>query len=178
MICSDFNTQILLPGVIFFKTTVPTIPLARAAWVELLTIAGQESDWQNIAQADGGPGRGPWQFEPETCAEVLTNPACSKEARTVCTAIGVDATSQAVYAALLDLPSLAFAFARLDLWANPSPLPLVGDEAGALKYYLNTWRPGKPHPGTWHTNYQAAILATAPPSKAPLPRTNESFKNA
>jgi hypothetical protein len=42
----------------------------------------------------------------------------------------------------------------------------IGDADGAWAYYLNTWRPGKPHPETWPALYVQALATTAPPQGA------------
>jgi hypothetical protein len=168
----DFNAQYLEPSLLWLHKTVPGLPLGAEVQVLLLAIAGQESAWQNIGQSGGGPGRGPFQFEPETCLEILNNVATSRPAEIVCAALSVAPTEGAVYSQIIAQPSLATAFARLDLYANPRPLPQLGDRQGAWLYYMDTWRPGKPRPDDWPVNYQAALAAI---TKEPKPMTSTSI---
>lgn len=154
----DFLKDILAPGLAWFEQNVGFVPPAsREARLLLLAIAGQESNWENVAQGGGGPGRGPWQFEPETCREILFNPATEAMATKVCMALNVVPSRS--YDALMIYPNLAVAFGRLDLWANPHPLPPYGNENAGYKYYLDTWRPGSPYRPRWAAVYPQALAA-------------------
>lgn len=42
---------------------------------------------------------------------------------------------------------LAAGMARLLLWPHPAPIPTTIE--AAWRYYLDQWRPGKPHRGRW-----------------------------
>jgi hypothetical protein len=64
-----------------------------------------------------------------------------------------------VYAALVEDDVLAAGFARLGLWADPQPLPAIGDVHGGWDCYLRNWRPGRPRPEHWGDNYDAACAA-------------------
>jgi hypothetical protein len=155
----EFLSSILEPGIAWCeKLPGWTIPFDDRARVLMIAIAGQESGWQNIAQGGGGPGRGPWQFETETCTEVIKNPASAKMALIANEAAGLSVHGT-TYDSLISKPDLAVAFARLDLWCNPSPLPAVDWIEDAWKYYLATWRPGKPRLDDWPANYEAAVAA-------------------
>jgi hypothetical protein len=158
----DFNTNFLAPGLTWFAATVPTVPVTLDVHVLLLAIAGQESDWNNIRQSGGGPGRGWFQFESETCLEILENPATRLYAHAVCSALNVAATEFVVYSSLMTQPRLQVAFARLDLWANPHPIPKAGDQGAGWIYYDDTWRPGSPRPELWPDKYESAMKAIAP----------------
>jgi hypothetical protein len=139
---SEFLTRILEPDLVWLHALVPSIPDSQEATLCLLAFAGQETGWQNIAQEDGGPGRGPWQFEPATCSDVLENPETAEMAWEVCQALSsVPPTGEEVWGALLARPNLAVAFARLDLWSDPHPLPPLNDEAACLRTYARVWRP-------------------------------------
>ena len=52
------------------------------------------------------------------------------------------------------------AAARLLLFTDPKRLPEVGDAKGAWNLYIRTWRPGKPHRGTWNDLYDQAVRVT------------------
>jgi len=158
MTSASFLATTLAPGLSFLTATVgPTPPDTDAARLLLLAIAGQESGWQNIPQGGGGPGRGPWQFEPETCKELMFNPESAAFYTKICMALSI--VPSRTYDGLLAHPNLAVSLARLDLWCNPNPLPEVGDQEAAWEYYLETWRPGSPGPDRWPANYQAAMAA-------------------
>ena len=66
----------------------------------------------------------------------------------------------AVHLAYMQLATddiLAAGFARLLLWTDSQPLPVVGNEEGAWQLYLRTWRPGKPRASAWSASYQRAL---------------------
>lgn len=158
MTAAEFAKTIMIPGLDFLAATVGMRPPNRdEAKVLLLAIAGQESDWQNIPQGGGGPGRGPWQFEPETCKELMFNPASATFYTAVCMA--TNTVPSRTYDAILGSPDLAVALARLNLWCDPEPLPAIGAEQAAWVAYLRIWRPGKPRPHDWPANYSAAMAA-------------------
>ena len=131
-------------------------PQAR---VQLIAIALQESRLIHRAQlvkgkpGAKGPARGLWQFElGGGVAGVLTHPASMHHAL-------IDATGRSnrdVWLALETDDVLACRLARLLLWTDPRPLPKRGDAAAGWNYYIRTWRPGKPHPGTWGAFWREA----------------------
>lgn len=165
MNASDFNTSYLAPALAWFKTEITGIPVTRDVHVLMLAIAGQESDWADVEQTGGGPGRGPWQFEPETCYEILNNPASRFSALKVGMALSVLAEGQEIYNAILGNSKLATAMARLDLWCDARPIPTAGNQDNAWGTYIRIWRPGKPRPTDWVKNYQAALAAV--PEESP-----------
>lgn len=138
------------------------------AVVILLAIQLQEAPNQEQRQADG-PAVGIWQFEEGGgIAGVLRHPASRPYALSVCKALGVEPTKEAVYAALQSTDDvLDAAFARLLLWTDSAPLPAIGDVAGAWQLYLRTWRPGAHSRGSakqraalrqkWSINYAKAM---------------------
>ena len=64
------------------------------------------------------------------------------------------------YEAITNNDVLACIFARLLLWTHPQALPKRGDVAGAWAYYLDLWRPGKPHHELWPGNFERGWKAT------------------
>lgn len=127
------------------------------ARVMLYAIGLQESRFQHRRQV-GGPARGFWQFERGGgVAGVLNHPASRGPAAAVLTLRGVPASG--AYAALEHDDMLACAFARLLLYTDPRPLPATAD--AAWDYYLDNWRPGKPHRQTWDALYAQAREAFA-----------------
>jgi hypothetical protein len=129
-----------------------------AATAMLLAIGLQESKFQYRRQV-GGPARGFWQFEEEGgVAGVLRHPTTAVAAQAVLRGLQyrTQYTPAGVYALLADNDVLAAAFARLLLWTVPHHLPTQFEPKAAWEYYLDGWRPGKPHPATWAAYYASA----------------------
>lgn len=158
-----FLDAVINPGL----ALLPEVPVTPEAQVLLLAIAGQESGLIHTYQMNGGPARGPWQFEPVGLAEVRRHPASRRLFRALPGVAYVD-TFEALATNLL----YATAVARLALLRDPEPLPAIGAEAGAWEYYLRLWRPGRPRPETWRGHYEtargvvAAHVARAPGLRA------------
>lgn len=132
---------------------------SRAARILLLAIAWQESGMKHRRQV-GGPARGYWQFEQGGGVRGVLNHASSKpHIQRVLAALDYSPASSPAdcYVAIEHNDILSASFARLLLWTDPAPLP--GDAAAAWDLYLRTWRPGKPHPGTWAGHYAKATEA-------------------
>lgn len=140
---------------------LPTVMDSPEARVELVAIAQQESGAALTArQQVGGPAHGLWQNElGGGVYSVLLGSATNGYARQVCASLGVMPRLKTVYDGLLTNDTLAAAFARLILWADPQPLPAVGNSAAGWICYLRNWRPGTPHPELWSANYQRAVEA-------------------
>ena len=137
---------------------------SKEARVMLYAIGLQESRFTHRAQViDGGgkgPARGYWQFERGGgVTGVLRHPASRFWMSSACNARNVPAQPMNVWLALENDDVLAAAAARLLLFTDPAKLPAIGEQATSLRYYLRVWRPGKPHPETWPSCYQAAIGA-------------------
>jgi hypothetical protein len=130
----------------------------------LLAIALQESDLDSRDQDDPahrvGPARGLWQFEQGGGVRgVLSHRVTAAMARRICASRACPPTERSIFLALGNDDLLACGFARLLLWADPSPLPALGDRRAAWGYYERNWRPGKPHPDLWSEKYDRAISA-------------------
>lgn len=130
------------------------------ARVMLVAIGLQESRLIHRRQLVGnpprpaGPAKGLWQFERGGgCKGVITHPASRYWMHRVCAARAVGFSAIALWHAIERDDVLACAAARLLLFTDPRRLPALGDEAGAWALYLRTWRPGKPHRGTWAAMY-------------------------
>lgn len=124
-----------------------------AALQLVLAIGLQESKlkdrWQVLSGGRKGPARSLWQFEVGGIRGVLRHPSTAALAADACRRHGVDATPEAVWAAIETNDVLAATFARLLLWTDPRPLPAPNDTEGGWAYYERNWRPGQPHPATW-----------------------------
>lgn len=137
------------------------------AEVMMIAIGLQESGFAHRDQLESngrdlvdGPAMGLWQFERGgAVAGVLRHEQTGRLARDVLKACGlpVSATPLAVWHALEHDDVLAAAMARLLLWTDPQPLPVLGKADEAWSLYLRTWRPGKPHSHRWDACYAAAL---------------------
>jgi hypothetical protein len=146
---------------------LPDTYVSQEATTMLLVIGLQESRFEHRWQIVNrnrprvmGPARGFWQFEANGGVRgVLKHRSSAFHAGNLCRIFGVKPVIPSVYGALHreDMGGLAAGFARLLLWTDPRPLPALGDRGGAWHYYLNNWRPGKPHLATWSDNYVQAL---------------------
>lgn len=156
----EFLSEVLRPGLVWLEALVgPVPPPSSQARIQLLVTAGQETHWRNVQQSGGGPGRGYFQFEPETCGLLLRNPASTGMVHMMCNAHGLAPTEEAIYGALLGQPLLQVGLARADYWCDPRPLAAYGDAAGAWITYKRDWGPGKPHPALWDGLYAESMKA-------------------
>ena len=130
-----------------------------AARMQLATTGLQESRFMDRVQQDNGPAHSFWQMEKGGGVHgVLTSDVTRELAVELCAHFNVQPTDDAVWAALI-LPQndcLACGLARLIYYADPTPLPAVGDVDGSWRYYIRNWRPGKPKPLTWPGYYALA----------------------
>lgn len=153
---------------------LPAKMRSAQAVVTLLVIQLQEAPNGEQRQI-GGPAVGIWQFEKGGgIAGVLRHPSSRPYALSVCKALGVEPSKDAVYAALQHSDDvLDAAFARLLLWTDAASLPAVGDVEGAFQLYLRTWRPGAYTRGNtatrrklrqkWGVNYAKAMETVISP---------------
>lgn len=131
------------------------------ARTELLAISLQESGLKYRRQV-GGPARGLWQFEQGggvrgVLDHVQTKPIIIPLLKVLC----YEPSPSECHLALADNDILACVFARLLLWTHPLPLPRQDQPAAGWDYYVSLWRPGKPRPDAWNTNFSAAITTLA-----------------
>jgi hypothetical protein len=129
------------------------------AKVLLLTIAQQESGIEYRKQV-GGPAVSWWQFESGGGVKgVLNYPTTKDKIAKICKELKVPCTQSDVYNAMVHNDVLSCAMARLLLYTDARVLPEMGDVKGAWNYYLENWRPGKPHPNSWDTFYKISRQA-------------------
>ena len=134
-------------------------PQARAM---LLAIGLQESRFKHRQQIKG-PAHGFWQFEKGGAVKgVLTHASTRPLLLPILELLRYKSDAQTCYDAIVDNDTLACIFARLLLWTVPGKLPVHTQEASAWSYYIEGWRPGKPHQQRWHDCFQHAwkIVAT------------------
>jgi hypothetical protein len=116
----------------------------------LLAIGLQESRFEYRFQI-GGPAHGFWQSEYGGGAwtGILTHYATRELARSILQQMAYGEPDVGDYKGIAHNDVLACLFARLLLWTHPKRLPGPGQTDYAWQYYLDTWRPGRPHPETW-----------------------------
>lgn len=157
---SETARQVLCDVITPAYALLPAAMQSENATVMLLAIGLQESRLTYRSQI-GGPAKGLWQFERGGGVRgVLTHDSSKSFAEQLCRWRSVEPTADAVYAALESDDVLAAGFARLLLWTHPAPLPAITSQFEAWKYYLRTWRPGKPHPETWPNLHEIAREVT------------------
>lgn len=151
----------------------------------LVSIALQESllTYRDQLESPGGkdlvvgPALGLWQNEQGTRSSrggvwgAMLHPASEPWLRKVCEAAGVPFDARSIWLATKGDDAFACAVARLLIFTDAAPLPVVGAEELAWQYYVRVWRPGAYTRGTpekraelrakWATNYRSAqrILA-------------------
>jgi hypothetical protein len=155
----EFLVQIISPGLHnLYDLGGPYVTDDAARF--LLVVALQESGPMLVARYQGypgeaGPARGWWQFEEGGAVKgVMTHQATKSVAGEVCSDCSVNHDTSAVWRALEGHDVLAVSFARMLVMTDPNPIPT--EEQPAWDYYINLWRPGKPHPDTWPTNWKVA----------------------
>lgn len=163
--------QILKSGIAPALAQLPANMDTPEARVMLLAIGLQESRFEHRYQVvqgkpgAKGPARGFWQFEQGTAASrggvwgVFLHVASNSLLKQIAAQRGVAASPTNIWQAIEADDVLAAAVARLLLWTDPKALPKLGDVEGAWQLYLRTWRPGKPHRGTWDALYAQALRA-------------------
>lgn len=127
------------------------------AKVLLLAIAEQESLCAFRCQTPSGPARSFWQIEPHTARAVYDKWPRGREALRQ---LDVPRPSLSPDEWLRWNDQAACVIARGILRLEPTPLPRLGDEGGAWRYYNDRcWRPGKPRPEAWPGSYRRAFQA-------------------
>lgn len=131
----------------------------------LLAIGLQESAFEHRRQKNYGPARGFWQFEKDGGTRgVLRHADTQGHAFRVLRHLryghlfdtnGRPKTTEIHYT-LHDNDVLACVFARLLLFTVPGRLPGRDQPGVGWDQYIEGWRPGKPHRGTWDGNFEHA----------------------
>lgn len=144
-----------------FKILPPALnsPRARAL---MLKIGLQEGRLYHRDQITAGtqflgPALSVWQFERGGVRGVLMHDATKAMARKLAAARGVPATIDGVWEAMLTDDILGAGMTRLNLYWHRRPLPPIHDCWESWQYYLECWRPGKPHPETWPDFHEEVV---------------------
>ena len=149
---ADVDNLILAPALSMLPERMNT----QAARAMLLAIGLQESRFTHRRQIRG-PARGFWQFEVAGVRGILTHRLTRQPITEVLHRLQYQLNeATAIQPVLEHNDILAAAFARLNLWWLPTRLPTATQPVQAWEQYLETWRPGRPHPHTWEGFYQRA----------------------
>ena len=151
---ADALGQIIVPAL----ATLPAQMDSPEARLLLLAIALQESGLRAREQ-NGGPAHGLWQFEVNGVLAVMHNTRTAGLVFKWCTDNGITYGGNGIYNQLAEDDELACVIARAMLWADPRPLPEVGDAMGAFDYYERNWMPGKPSYTRWKSSAYPQALA-------------------
>ena len=112
----------------------------------LYAIGFQETGFDTRHQR-GGPAHSYWQFERIGVEEVMVNRGSKLSAQMFCEELDIPFDLDTVWKAIEWNSHLACVFARLALWRHPAALPDVNNIEAWWEYYIDIWRPGKPHRG-------------------------------
>lgn len=147
----DYVRSVVMPAAF---SMLPAPWDTRSARVEVLAIGLQESRFEHRRQVSG-PALSFWQAESGGGFRGLLQLSATRDiARDVLWRMGYGDPDPSDFFAIEHNDILACIGARLLLWSHPKPLPT--DAQGGWAYYVETWRPGKPHPETWPAFYAQA----------------------
>lgn len=135
---------------------LPDVMDTAEARALVLAIALQESGLHARRQRAGGPARSFSQFEKAGISGVLMHSASSLKAVSLCETLNVTASVDGIYQAIEFQDVLCAGLSRLLLWTSRLPLAGLDDPPAGWRIYLECWRPGKPRPDEWRTNFSIA----------------------
>ena len=149
------NVQLFLANAV--TPAIKLLPTAMdnlASRALLIAIALQESRLTYRRQVDG-PARGYYQFEQAGGIRgVLNNQETKPIIQGILANLDYNLAGEYIcWTAIEHNDILATVFARLLLWTSSKSLPLSTDVQGGWDYYVDCWRPGKPHRETWDQFY-------------------------
>ena len=133
-----------------------------AARAMLYAIAFQESnfidrkqilDTEEPGSIRFGPARSFWQFEPVGIRGVLYHHSTKELAAKVAKDLQLN-NEAFIMEAIGWCDALASAYARLNLWKLPDPLPGRWQEDKGWDQYLRAWAPGKPNLAKWPASFK------------------------
>jgi len=134
----QFRTLIVEPGLLF----LPEEMRAEQAAFLLTVVAGVESARTARYQIKG-TAHSFFQFERIGVAGLMGQPVTSLTLRDACLTFVVPYDAQTIYDVITWCDALATICARLLLWADPKPIPEIGDVEESWVPYQPCWRPGK-----------------------------------
>jgi hypothetical protein len=156
------NDKLILSTLQKAFNLLPAFMNTPEAEVMLIAIGLQESELierrQIVAGQPIGTAKGLWQFEFNGGVKGVVTHLESKDLmKWVARRRKVEWDPYKIWDALEHDDVFAAAAARLLLYTDTKPLPKIDQSVEAWDYYLRVWKPGKPHPGRWDTNYLLAL---------------------
>lgn len=162
MTAAEFHKTILSPALDQIGKFAPKLTRSRSLEVLMLATAGQESHWTERVQIPSGMAHGFFQQQLNDIEDIIKNPATSLlfKMGTKAYLLG-NVTAQQVFDLLAHPAGDFFSvfMARLNYWANPTPIPPYDETEGQYQYYLDTWRPGAPSRKRWEEVHSEAMQA-------------------
>lgn len=146
---SDFHRLSLNPGLSLLPDHMDSINARRL----LVATALQESALMYRTQIKG-PARGYWQFEAPVIRLLLKHNMTAASLRDACLRLDVLPDQDAIHEAIRYNDVLACALARLNYYWYPKQIP--SDIVGLWQYYIDVWKPGRPHRGRWDNSFREA----------------------
>lgn len=142
---------------------LPDKMVSDQARVQVLGDGLYESGFRTRIQAPNGPAHGLWQFQINAIRLVMWNAATSAACAALCEACGVKFGPTAIYFAIADGAHdvLAAGLARLIVWADPQPLPAIGNAPAAADCHQRCYRPGAWDESRYIALYPQAVEAVA-----------------
>jgi hypothetical protein len=140
-----------------FLAAATGIPCDGAVLCQILATDLYETGLTTHTQEPIGYAHGYGQTQRPTVQLLLDHATCGPALRSVCDARGVEPTADAIFAALLTDDILGFCCTRLLYWADPHPVPAIGNVDAGWACYLRAQRPGKPDQVRWERVYPVAV---------------------
>ncbi len=128
----DYKQQIIIPTLDHLSIE---IPYTEAAVNLILLTAIAESDLYHLTQVGGGPALGLLQMEPSTEDSLWQHQLRRKRPGLAGLIDDLSVTKLGRKINLAGNPFYQVAMARTKYFANPSPLPNIGDIDGMSEYY-------------------------------------------
>lgn len=157
---THFLETVISPTLKLMEIYTGIIYSARAENL-LLAIALQESNLSARIQGpnDAGPARSFWQFEKIGVVDVFQRQKTAL--KVMCDALVLPCEPGKLHLMMAYNDAIACVIARLTLRLDQRPLSVAATEDGAWDYYLDNWRPGKPHRNRWaQTSWPVACSTT------------------
>jgi hypothetical protein len=139
-----------------FMTRITGVVNDDNALCQVLATFLYETALETKVQEPVGYGHGYGQLEEPTVQLLLNETVCGPLLVAICKALDVEATASVIWTELLTNDVLGFCCTRLLYWADPNPMPTIGDTQTAWQTYLRVQRPGAPSESRWNIVYPQA----------------------
>lgn len=156
----EFYTTVLIPALNKTAKFAPKMPDSPSLRVLMMAISGQEANWDERVQIGSGEARGLFQMELTDISDIMENSATKAFLETGLDAFGIKTKTAEHLFEIITAPegdTLAAFLARLNLWADPWPIPPYDDQDAQYEAYLRCWKPGTPRPNRWPGIYGQAL---------------------